>query len=292
MTYSIVARDPLTGSMGVAVQSHFFGVGRLVTWAAPGVGVVATQAMVERGYGPRGLQLMEDGSSAPEALTALLAEDQDREIRQVAMIDAAGRIGIHTGRGCVAAAGGALSGQAAAVGNMLAGPACWNEMLAAFDRTSGTLTDRLLAALDAGEAAGGDLRGRQSAALLVVEGTASPRPWDGVIADVRVDDDPDPLGQLRRLARFEDAYRMLGRALFEPAEGSAFEVALEGLDAAQEILGDNPEPTVWRGVLLARAGRLSDAQQAFDTAIKGRPHLVEFIRRLPAAGLLPADWAL
>lgn len=292
MTYSIVARDPVTGSMGVAVQSHFFGVGRLVTWARPGVGVVATQAMVERGYGPRGLQLMEDGRSAPEALTALLADDPQRQVRQVAMIDACGRIGLHTGHDCVAAAGGALSGQAATLGNMLADPRCWNEMLAAFERTSGPLAERLLAALDAGEASGGDLRGRQSAALLVVAGTRTDRPWEGVIADVRVDDGPDPLGELRRLVRFEDAYRMLGRALFEPAEGAAFELALEGLDAAQEILGDNPEPTVWRGVLLARVGRTTDARQAFDAASKARPQLVEFIRRLPAAGLLPADWVL
>jgi uncharacterized Ntn-hydrolase superfamily protein len=292
VTYSIVARDPATGSMGVAVQSHFFGVGRLVTWASPGVGVVATQAMVERSYGPRGLEVMEHGRSAPEALTALLAEDPDREIRQVAMIDAAGRIGVHTGQSCVAAAGGAVGNQVAAVGNMLAGPSCWNQMLAAFEHTAGSLTDRMLAALDAGEAAGGDLRGRQSAALLVVEGTPTARPWEGVIADVRVDDDPDPLRQLRRLARFEDAYRILGRALFEPADGADLEIALEGLDTAQQILGANPEPTVWRGVLLARAGRLNDARQAFEAATKQRPQLVEFIRRLPAAGLLPADWAV
>ena len=287
MTYSIVARDHTTGALGIAVQSHFFGVGRLVTWASPGVGVVATQAMVERAYGPRGLELMRRGQGAPEALASLLADDADAGIRQVAMIDAAGRIGLHTGHHCVAAAGAATGDQVCALGNMLADERCWDEMLVAYERATGPLTERLLAALDAAEATGGDLRGRQSAALLVVSAEASDRPWEGVIADVRVDDSPEPLVELRRLARYEAAYGLLGRALFEPTDGDRFDEALAGLETAQEILGDNPEPTVWRGVLLARAGRTGEATRAFRLAADGRPHLAEFLRRLPAAGLLP-----
>jgi uncharacterized Ntn-hydrolase superfamily protein len=290
VTYSIIARDPLTGAMGVAVQSHFFGVGRLVPWAAAGIGAVATQAMVERGYGPRGLDGLRNGGEAQEVLKALVAEDADASIRQVAIVDAAGRVAVHTGSHCVAAAGSAVGDQACAFGNMLTNAGCWDEMLAAYERTHGTLVERLLAALDAAEAAGGDLRGRQSAALLVVDGHPTERPWEGIIADLRVEDDPEPLQQLRRLARYEVVYGLLGRALFEPIEGQGFETALAGLDEAQAILGDNPEPTVWRGVLLARAGRRAEAHQAFERATTVRPQLSEFIRRLPAAGLLPADW--
>ena len=292
MTYSIVARDETTGTMGVAVQSHFFGVGRLVTWAAAGVGVVATQAMVERRYGPRGLELMRSGRPAPDALEELVADDAEAGIRQVAMLDAAGRVGFHTGHRCVAAAGAAVGDQVCALGNMLEDARCWDAMLAAYRATAGPLAERLLAALDAAETAGGDIRGRQSAALLVVETTPHAQPWEGVVCDVRVDDHPEPLHELRRLARYEDAYRLLGRALFEPTDGDAFDEALSGLEAAQTILGDNPEPTVWRGVLLARAGRAAQARQAFDRATNGRPHLAEFVRRLPGAGLLPPDWTV
>lgn len=295
MTYSIVARDQETGALGVAVQSHFFGVGRLVTWAEPGVGAAATQSFVEVAYGPRGLELMRSGQSAPQALESLVARDTDAAIRQVAMVDAEGRVGSYTGQRCVPAAGSRRSGQACALGNMLAGPSCWEAMIDAFERASGELGERLLAALDAAEAEGGDIRGQQSAALLVVSGKRSESPWEEVLVDVRVDDHERPLDELRRLSAYDRAYRMLGGALFTTGvltgtvQGAQIEEALRDLTAAQQVLGTNPEPTVWRGVLLARADRKKEAREDFEWAVRQRPQLAEFLRRLPAAGLLADD---
>jgi uncharacterized Ntn-hydrolase superfamily protein len=299
MTYSLVARDPETGELGVAAQSHFFALGPLVTWAEPGVGAVATQSFAEPSYGPQGLALMREGRPAAEALESLVADDPHPELRQVAMVDADGAAAAHTGAGCVSAAGhrvgAGISGQA----NMVESPAVWEGMLAAFEAADGDLAGRLLAALDAAEAAGGDMRGRQSAALLVVGGERMERPWEGVRVDLRVDDHPDPLGQLRRLLDHRRAYDLIGRALFIPGvitgRFAAGEVDVDATAAelarAQELLGDNPEPTMWRAVLLARAGRIAEARQDLRRATTATPRLAEFAHRLADAGFLPAGVA-
>ena len=182
MTYSIVARDPDTGSLGIAVQSHFFGVGRIVPWAEPGVGAVATQAFAEVSYGPLGLDLMRAGRSAPEALAQLVQADPGADTRQVAMVDAGGNVAAHTGARCVAAAGDSADDQVTAQANMVADDSCWPAMVAAYTSASGGLAGRLLAALDAAENEGGDVRGRQSAAILIVAGEPTPRPWESVLA--------------------------------------------------------------------------------------------------------------
>jgi uncharacterized Ntn-hydrolase superfamily protein len=297
MTYSLVARDPGTGDLGVAAQSHFFALGPLVTWAEPGVGAVATQSFAEPAYGPRGLALMGDGRAASVALDTLVGEDPHPELRQVAMVDASGGSAAHTGAGCVAAAGHrvgeGLSGQA----NMVAAPAVWEDMVRAFDAAGGDLPARLLAGLEAAEAAGGDMRGRQSAALLVVSGERTERPWEGVKVDLRVDDHPDPLAELRRLLDHRRAFDLIGRALFIPGVVTGpFAVDEVDVDAtaaelsrAQELLGANPEPTMWRAVLLARAGRLAEAREDLARAARATPRLVEFYRRLVDAGFLPAE---
>src|SRR5262245_13554949 len=299
MTYSLVARDPETGELGVAAQSHFFALGPLVTWAEPGVGAVATQSFAEPSYGPQGLARMREGRAAPAALESLVADDPHPELRQVAMVDAGGRAAAHTGAGCVSAAGHrvgeGISGQA----NMVESPAVWEWMLAAFQATEGDLPTRLVAALEAAEAAGGDMRGRQSAALLVVGGERSERPWEGVRVDLRVDDHPDPLGELRRLLDHRRAYDMIGRALFIPGvitgRFAAGEVDVDAtadeLARAQELLGDNPEPTMWRALLLARAGRIDEARRDLRRATAATPRLAEFSRRLAHAGFLPAEVA-
>lgn len=295
MTYTIAARDPETGAFGLAVQSHFFGVGRLVTWAEAGVGAVATQAFLEVGYGPRGLALMRAGSSAGEALDTLLAEDDDASIRQVAILDSDGRVAVHTGSRCPPVAGSRLSGSACAIGNMLADPSCCPAMIDAYERGNGDFANRLLAALDAGEAAGGDIRGRQSAAVLVVSAERTDRPWENVLLDVRVDDHPDPHHEIRRLADFDRAYRKLGAALFMPGlltgrfdpGHEQLEHALDDLRDAQEVLGPNAEPSVWRGLILARAGRWAEARRDLGHAVEERPALAEFLRRLVAVDLLP-----
>ena len=167
-TYSIVARDPRTGEMGVAVQSHWFGVGTIVAWAEAGVGAVATQSFVEPAYGPRGLELMRTGLSAPDALKALLAADPAEAVRQIAFVDSQGRVATHTGARCVACAGHLAGAHFSVQANMMLNDAVVPAMRRAFEASSGPLAERLMAALEAAEAAGGDIRGRQAAAILVV----------------------------------------------------------------------------------------------------------------------------
>lgn len=265
MTYSIVAHDPESGQMGVAVQSHFFSVGSICPWPEPGVGVVATQAMAEVSYGPLGLALLRAGKSPDEALRALLAVDDGAARRQVAVVDAGGAVAVHTGEQCIPEAGHHEGDGYSVQANMMERPTVWDAMAEAYEAATGDLADRMLAALDAGEAEGGDIRGRQSAALVVVEATG--RPWERAY-DVRVDDDPDPLADLRRLLDMQRAYRT-GR------HGPA--------------MGPNPELLFWEGVRLAAEEGPEAARQVLARAYEQDGRWAELLRRLPAAGLLPDD---
>jgi uncharacterized Ntn-hydrolase superfamily protein len=293
MTYSIVARDSNTGDLGIAVQSHFFAVGRIVPWAEAGVGAIATQAFADASYGPKGLSLMRRGRSADEALEELVAKDPDRAVRQVAMVDATGRTAVHTGAKCVAAAGHAQADQVVAQGNMLASPTCWPAMINAYQAFSGDLVEKLLAALEAAENEGGDVRGRQSAAILVVSGEPSNEPWKQVTVDIRVDDHPEPVAEIARLAGYNRAYELIGNALFttgavtaaKPSQNAAAG-ALDDLEAADALLEGNREAAVWRAVVLARLGRIEEARQAVKELAADHPELNEFVRRLPEAGLV------
>lgn len=199
MTYSIVACDPISGELGVAVQSCYFSVGAVVPWAEAGVGVVATQSFVDPAYGPLGLELMRRGQSAPEALRQLVAVDPGATYRQVAMLDARGRVAVHTGEGCLAAAGHQLGEQVAAQANLMARATVWGAMIERFENTSGELAVRLLAALDAAEDEGGDRRGKQSSALLVVRAQSTRKLWVDRVVDLRVEDHPEPVNELKRL---------------------------------------------------------------------------------------------
>jgi uncharacterized Ntn-hydrolase superfamily protein len=205
MTYSIIAFDPDSGECGVAVQSNWFSVGSLVTFAEPGVGAVATQANVDVGYGPRGLALMRAGRSAPEALAELIPVDPLERERQVAMVDVHGGVVAHTGADCFQHKGQEVGHHHSTQANLMRTGEVWGAMSEAYLGSSGSLTERLLDALDAGEAAGGDLRGRQSAAILVVP--ASGEAWERVI-EVRVEDHPEPLIELRRLVAMHSAYEI------------------------------------------------------------------------------------
>jgi len=299
MTYSIVARDPITGFMGVAVQSHYFAVGRVVTWAEAGVGAVATQSIPEPAYGPRGLDRMRNGDSAPAALEALLDADPLRGLRQVAMLDANGETAVHTGDGCLAAAGHAVAREVSVQANLMERNTVWRAMLRGFEDSQGReLWWRLLAALEAAECEGGDLRGKQSAALLVVSGSRSEAPWAQRLVDLRVDDHPDPLAELRRLLDLDRAFDRLGQLfvgglLFEPirADAPELERALGELEAAQQVLGANREPTFWQAVLLAKAGRLDDARERLRHACETNPRWPLLIGRLVPAGILSRDAA-
>jgi uncharacterized Ntn-hydrolase superfamily protein len=292
-TYSIVARDPATGEIGVAVQSHWFAVGSIVAWAEAGVGAVATQSFVEPAYGPRGLALMRDGLAGPAALDRLVAQDGQRAGRQVAMIDAAGRVSAYTGAAAIAAAGHHIGRGYATQANMMANATVWPAMADAFERTSGALVDRLLAALDAAERAGGDIRGRQSAALIVVKAKGSGRPWVGAdrLFDLRVDDHPQPVAELTRLVRLQRAYAHANRG-DELMTEKRVDAALREYEAASRLAPEIAELPFWHAVTLASVGREAEAQPLFRAVFAREPIWADLLQRLPAAGLFPDDRAL
>ena len=278
MTYSIVARDPSTGELGVAVQSHWFSVGTIVPWAAPGVGAVATQANARADYGPRGLELMASGLAACDALASLVAADPGRDSRQVAMVDAGGNASCWTGAGCTAFAGDIQGDGVSCQANIMASEAVWPAMLEAFLWESGPLASRLLAALVAGEAAGGDLRGRQSAALLVVPSAGSA--WEAVVS-LRVEDCADPLGELTRLRGLHEAYALAGEADDALARGE-MDVAADGYRRAAELAPESDELRFWSGLGAAHAGDREAAVAQVRSAVAAHAGWSELLGRLPA----------
>jgi uncharacterized Ntn-hydrolase superfamily protein len=276
----------------VAVQSHFFSVGSVVSWAEAGVGAVATQSVVEPAYGPRGLALMRDGKSAPAALHQLLADDPQESSRQVAMIDRGGRVAVHTGTRCIAHAGHAVGDQVSAQANIMERGTVPAAMIRAYSSASGAgLAERLVAALEAAEAEGGDLRGRQSAALLIVSARATGNPLEDRPADLRVEDHDDPLGELRRLVGMRRAYDRVDVGDQLAAAGDV-EGALEEYEAAHRSQPDNLELAFWHGVALAANGREDEAAQILRRAFAADSGWAELLKRLPAAGLFPDDGEL
>jgi uncharacterized Ntn-hydrolase superfamily protein len=292
-TFSIVARDPVTGDMGVAVQSHWFSVGSIVTWAEAGVGAIATQSFVDPAYGYKGLELMRGGSSAPDALKTLLAADQQREVRQVAFIDAQGRVEAFTGKLDIAAAGHHVGAQFSAQANMMENPRVWPAMAAAYERARGDLAERLLAALEAAQRAGGDIRGKQSAAILIVKAKSTGRPWAGAdrLFDLRVEDHPDPITELKRLIRLQRAYAHANRG-DELVSEKKIDEALREYAAAGQLAPEILELPFWEAITLTVVGRWAEAEPIFRRVFAKEPHWADLVPRLPAAGQLPDDQAL
>ena len=292
-TYSIVARDPASGDLGVAVQSHWFSVGSVVTWAEAGVGAVATQSFVDPGYGHRGLDLMRRGVAAPEALRQLVAKDAQRNGRQVAMIDAKGLVSAYTGKSAIAAAGHYVGRDFSVQANMMANDRVWPAMAAAFESTDGDLAERMLAALEAAEKAGGDVRGRQSAAILIVKAKGTGRPWVGAdrLFDLRIEDHPAPIEELRRLIRLQRAYAHANRG-DELMTEQKVEDALKEYAAASALAPEIVELPFWHAVTLASIGREAEAAPIFKSVFAKEPIWAELLERLPAAGLFPNDAAL
>jgi uncharacterized Ntn-hydrolase superfamily protein len=286
-TYSIVAFDPETGAMGVAVQSHWFSVGALVTWAEAGVGAVATQANVDVSYDPNGLARLRDGDSAGAALEALTAADPHAQVRQVAIVDSAGQVAAHTGAECMDFAGQALGEHHSCQANMMAGEAVWPAMSETFTASSGGLTSRLLAALDAGEAAGGDVRGRQSAAILIVPGAGEP--WETIV-DLRVEDHPEPLAELRRLVGVHDAYVLAGEA-DELSGAGDHTAAAEKYVAAYGRAPDYVELEFWAGLALIQVGDRDRGLAHLRATIERDPGWRELLDRLEPAAAPAAEEA-
>ncbi len=280
MTYSIVARDPGTGELGVAVQSRAFNTGAACAWAEPGVGAVATQSFTERRYGPRGLALLAEGRDPRDALDELLAADDEREVRQVAFVDTSGATAAHTGESCIPHAGHVNDQDVSAQGNMLRSPEVWPAMREAYHATAGTLAERLLAALDAAEAAGGDWRGRQAAGLVVAAGERDEQPSVDRVFDLRVDDHDEPLRELRRLHRLAAAYRRRNR-IDETADPD------EERQAALEA-GMRPDEAALAALFAhARRGEADEAVALIGRLVDAEPMSMHAFERYETLGLMP-----
>jgi uncharacterized Ntn-hydrolase superfamily protein len=309
-TFSIVAFDPVTGEMGVAVQSHWFAVGGEVPWAEAGVGAVATQSFIDPSYGPLGLGLMRAGRSAPDALHGLLMADAACGVRQVAMVDTQGRVATFTGAKDIQPAGGiagASSGGAmpiqcggqsggammtgknyAVQANLMSNDKIWPAMARAYESTKGDLAERILAALDAAQSVGGDVRGRQSAAILIVPAKGTGKPWQDYIFNLRVDDSAEPLKELRRLVTLQRAYNHMN------AGDKAVELhdnpgALREYGAAEQLVPDNAEMIYWHAVALANMGRVDESLPLFKKVFAMDRNWADLTPRLPQSGLLPED---
>jgi uncharacterized Ntn-hydrolase superfamily protein len=287
-TFSIVARDPATGELGVAVQSHWFSVGPIVPWAEAGVGAVATQSFVDPSYGKNGLELMRAGKSAPDTVKELLEKDEGKEVRQVAMIDAQGRVDAWTGKNDIQAAGHIVGKDFSVQANLMLNDKVWPAMARAFESAKGDLADRMLAALDAAQAVGGDIRGRQSAALIVVTGKPTGQAWKDRTFDLRVDDSPQPLVELRRLVRLQRAYNHMNAGDLA-VEKKDNEGALREYGAAEKLVPNNAEMIYWHAVALVNMGRVEESLPLFRKVVAMDRNWITLTPRLPKSGLLPDD---
>jgi uncharacterized Ntn-hydrolase superfamily protein len=289
VTYSIVARDAETGEMGVATQSQAFAVGNSVPFALPGHGVIATQSMAEPMYGSVGLDLLQGGFTAEEVLTALSSVDPHPQRRQVAVLGVNGDLAAYTGEQCVEAAGHLIGNDCVALANMAASAAVWIAMVERFENSSGPLAQRLLNSLEAAEEAGGDFRGRRSAAIMVIRATTTGRPWHDTVVDLRVDDSGDPVSALAELlvtrARYQDVVRAFQQAIDgDPLTADRELELLRPMDPVTE-----PDQLMWRAVVAALAGREDAARKMLGELAGTAPQFLEAARRFGKAGLMPAD---
>jgi len=285
-TFSIVARDTITGEMAVGVQSHWFSVGTIVSWGRSGVGVVATQSFVNPAYGPNGLDLMSQGQSAEEALQALVEADRGRDYRQVAFLDAGGSVSAYTGISCISSASHAIGDNYSVQANMMLNEDVVPAMSKAFmDHANLPLAERVLKVLKAAQAAGGDIRGKQSAVLLVVGPEVEEDVWKDRKIDLRVDDHKDPLEELDRLLRVHRAYEHMNRGDLA-VEHQDMETALQEYGAAEKMFPQNLEMKYWKAVALANNGRMDEALPVFEYVFERDSNWKELTGRLPASGLL------
>jgi uncharacterized Ntn-hydrolase superfamily protein len=285
-TYSIVARDAETGEMGVAVQSHWFSVGSIVTWAEAGVGAIATQSFVDPAYGPRGLELMKSGLSAEQALEALLLVDEGRDVRQVAFVDTSGNVATHTGAKCIESAGHHAGDGYSVQANMMLNDKVVPAMARAYETTEGDLADRLMAALEAAQSVGGDIRGKQSAAMLIVKGESTGQLWADRVLELRIEDHPTPIAELERLLKVHRAYEHMN-AGDVAVEHEDLALAMAEYGAAAELLPGNVEVQYWAAVTLATSGSLDQALPIFGEVFAADPNWVELTRRLLKPGIIP-----
>jgi uncharacterized Ntn-hydrolase superfamily protein len=285
-TFSIVARDEITGEMAVGVQSHWFSVGTAVSWGQAGVGVVATQSFVNKAYGINGLALMKNGKTAVEALQQLTVVDEGREVRQVAMIDSNGNVAAHTGSLCIDYASHLTGKNYSVQSNMMLNNTVCPAMAKAFEETAGQpIAERVLAALLAAQKAGGDIRGKQSAALLVVAGHSSDKPWDDRLIDLRVDDNVQPLLELERLLKLYRAYENMNKGDLA-IEKNDMNLAMQEYTAAMKMFPANLEMQYWTAITLANNNEIKKAAAMLQKIYNKDANWRELTRRLPKVKLL------
>jgi uncharacterized Ntn-hydrolase superfamily protein len=290
-TYSIVAYDRETGQLGVAVQSHWFSVGAVVPWIESGIGAIATQSFVEVSYGPLGLELLRTGKSPEDAIRALVAADKNQDVRQVAIVDAQGRAVAHTGKNCIPEAGHYIGEGFTCQANLMLKNTVWDAMANTFLKTKGELADRLVAALEAAETEGGDIRGKQSAALIVVKGESSGVWWKDRLFDLRIEDHPTPVQELKRLLRLNKAYNHMNLG-DEYLTENKIEEAMKAYTKAMEMYPDNAEMIFWPAVTLAASGNVTKSLPLFKKVFSMDENWAILLPRLPKVGQLPDDEAL
>jgi len=284
-TFSIVARDTVTGEMGVAVQSHWFSVGSLVTWGKAGVGVVATQSFVNPSFGPRGLSLLENGLTPKLAVETLLELDEGRAVRQLAILDVQGNVAAYTGEHCIEAAGHIIGDNFSVQANLMDKNTVWPAMAKAFENAKGSLAERMLVAMEAAQKEGGDIRGKQSAAILVVKAKSTGNSWEDKVVDLRVEDNDNPLAEMRRLLDIHTAYEFMNMGDLAVEMGDNV-LAKELYMNAQELNPNNLEMQYWYAVTLANNGELIAAKAIFREIFKRNPKWKELTPRLVKPKLL------
>jgi uncharacterized Ntn-hydrolase superfamily protein len=287
-TFSIVARDPETGQLGVAVQSHWFSVGSVVPWVRAGVGAVATQSLADVSYGPLGLELMAAGKTAERALQGLLKTDEHPEWRQVGMIDAKGNRAAHTGKQCIREAGHVIGEDFIVMANLMEKNTVWKAMADAYRNSTGDLAERMLAALEAAQAEGGDIRGRQSAAMIIVREKSTGTDYRDRLIDLRIEDHPNPLVELRRLVTLNRAYLLMNEGDEKMVQRDT-KGALEAYGRAMELAPEVTEIKFWAALTMFAEGVENDALKIFEEIFAKEPLWIEVTKRLPAAGLLLDD---
>jgi uncharacterized Ntn-hydrolase superfamily protein len=284
-TYSIVARDPETDEMGVAVQSHWFSVGSIVSWGEAGVGVVATQSFVNPAFGPDGLELLKSGMTAEQVVDKLIAEDEGRDVRQLAIIDVNGNVKSYTGKNCIPGAGNIVGENYSVQANLMLNDKVPAAMSKAFEESKGPLAERLMAALFAAEKVGGDIRGKQSAAILVVKGKSTGKVWEDRLIDLRVEDDPYPLDKLDRLLKIHRAYGHMNAGDLAVEHGD-MELAMKEYSAAEKMFPDNEEMKFWHATTLVNNGDLEGSLPLFKDVFKKNGNWKILTPRLFSIGLL------
>ncbi|MDB5228183.1 MAG: hypothetical protein JWN78_2376 [Bacteroidota bacterium] len=292
-TFSIVARDEKTGEMAVGVQSHYFNVGTAVPWGEAGVGVVATQAFVNRSFGPRGLELMKQGKSPQEALDILIQADTGREVRQVALLDTFGRVATHTGKNCIVFAGQKNGPNFSVQANMMLNDKVIPAMELAWKNNAfQPLAERVVEVMKAAQVAGGDIRGQQSAALLVVNPRSTGKSWQDRVMDLRVEDNKQPIKELERLVKISRAYDHMdkGDLLMEKNDMKG---AMEEYNASMRLNPSNFEMQYWTAITLANNKHVDKAVELLQKIYVKDPNWRELTKRLPKCGLLtvtPAEF--